>query len=288
MLLQSSIGESIASAIFMCIVLLALISPLIYAGWKNRNRYYELHSVNKDFKETSVNNPVFVTGTINNVSKKIESPFRSKKCSLAMWDICVLKRMGKLDTGIIWSQYCIGITGDSIKLDTGNERLTIRDLSNTKILNSKEKIKKALMSDSTTKFSSVEIELDNQSFENKVRPKDEPDKKYRDFTDNIRFDRPTKDSYSLIGKILCKLRTPRDTTRYREKVFESGDKITIIGKKTNNGLCFKKCGDISPLITSKTRSKILRKYQMAYIFQLYIIPIFCVLFSALMGYAAYL
>lgn len=288
MLLQSSLGESIVSAMFMCIVLLALSSPLIYAGWKNRDRYYELSSVNTDFKESAINKPVFVSGKIDNVSKKIESPFRSKKCSLAMWDISVLKRIGKLDTGIVWSQYCMGIIGDNITINTGDQDVKIRGLNTTKILDSKEKIKRSLMADSASKFSSVEIELDSQSFENKVRPKEETPKEYQSFTDNIRFNRPRRDSYNLIGKILCKLRTPRDTTRYREKIFNNGDKVSIIGMKLEDGIKFKKCEDISPLLISKTRNQILRKYRIAYVFQLYIVPIFCILFSTLMGYAAYL
>jgi hypothetical protein len=269
-------------------VLLAVSSPFMYAGLKNKNRYYELSSIDKDFEMASINDLVFVSGEIGNVSEKIESPFRSKKCSLAMWDISVLKRFGKADSSTIWSQSCIGLIGDNTMIDTGDQEIKVKDLNSTEIFNSKDKMKRSLVTDSASEFASIEMELDNQSFQRNVKPIDEPPREYRDFTEDIRFDEPNKDSYTLIGKILCKLRTPRDTTRYREKVFNTGDSITIIGKKSKNGVLFEKSKNINPLLMSKTRSQILRKYRISYVFQLYTVPILCILFSVLMGYAAYL
>lgn len=288
MLLQSSPVKSIASAILLCMVLLAVSSPLIYAGLKNRNRYSEFSSISKDFDTASLNEPVFISGKICNMSDKIESPFRSKECSLAIWDISVLKRFGRADSSSIWSQSCIGLIGDKTMIDIGDEKIKIRNLNSTEFFNSEDKMRRTLVTDTTNEIGSIEMELDNHSFENKVSPIDESPERYQDFTKNIRFDKPNKNSYNLIGKVLCKLRTPRDTTRYREKVFTTRDNITVIGKKSKDGILFEKSEGIDPLLMSNTRSQILRKYRISYVFQLYIVPILCISFSALMGYAAYL
>lgn len=114
------------------------------------------------------------------------------------------------------------------------------------------------------------------------------DEKYKQLIDRLGFNRPTKNSYTIVGRLTSKVRTPTDTTRYREKVFEPGDKISVIGKKTDKGVSFVSSGSMEPVISSRSTDNILRKYRRAYVFQLYAVPIFCVLFAALLGYGAYI
>jgi hypothetical protein len=202
-------------------------------------------------------------------------------------DTIRLKRRGTLGTGFVWSQEAIGIKGHQMIIETSDSNVRVDNLSCKKVLGSSEKIKRSLMADSTTKFSSIEIELDDEGFEKKVEPIKEAPVQYSRFTDKLAFERPRRDSYGLIGRVLTKLRTPSDTTRYRESVFQSGDEISVIGKKTRNGLSFESPESMNPLISSKHISKIEQKYRRAYLFQLYLIPVFCVLFSAVMTYGSY-
>lgn len=280
--------ESVASAMLLCTVLLTLASPIIYSGWKNRGRFQKLSSIESRPSDSSTGDYVLFSGTIESVSENIRSPLRKDSCCLAMWDICRLKRRGTLGTGFVWSQEAIGMEGGKLILDTEDGNVEIENLSDRKVLNAEEKVKRSLMADATTKFSSVELELDEECFEDRVRPTEDDLIKYEDFTDSLDFDRPTRSSYTIIGRLLCKLRTPEDTTRYRESVFKKGDKVTIVGKKKDDGISFVESDSMSPLISSKPISKILRRYRLAYLSQVYLIPAFCIGLSAILGYGAYL
>jgi hypothetical protein len=205
-----------------------------------------------------------------------------------MWDISSLKRRGTLGTGFVWSQEALGIKSKDLVISTEHGDVKVKKLSNQKVLDSSEKIKRSLMADSTSKFSSIEIELDEECFENKVEPTEQPPKNYKRFTTGLDFERYLKDGYGIIGRVFSKLRTPSGTTRYREKVFQKGDSISIIGRRTEDGVSFVESESMSPLVSSKPVSKILRKYRLSYIFQMYFIPLFCVGFSAFLGYGAYL
>lgn len=286
---SSGLLESIGSASMMCIVLLTLSSPIIYAGWKNRNRFQKLSSVNTNFRKCSIDDPVAISKEIKDTSKLINSPFRSKNCCISIYDICTLRRRGTLGVGFVWSQECIGIRGDEIVIGNNGNNISVNNLSHHKTLNTNEKIKRTLVSDSTNKFSSIEMELENNNcFEDKIEPTEDTPVNYSDFIDNTRFKRPTKESYNFIGRIFRRLRTPSDTTRHREKVFQVGDHITVLGTKSRNGVSFSSSESIDPLISSKPMTEILRKYRMSYIMQLYIIPLSCILFSAILGYGAYI
>lgn len=271
----------------MLVVLLVLSSPLIYAGWKNKNRFGKLSSVNSEWQDSSTGETVAVSGRITKSSEQIKSPFQSKVCSLVMWDISTLKRRGTLGAGFVWSQEAIGIDGNKLVISTDDRDINVDGISNQKVLSSSEKVKRSLMADSTSKFSSAEIELDDESFEHRARPTKDNKNRYKKFESNIKFERPERDDYTLIGKILAKLRTPEYTTRYRERTFEKGDKISVIGKKTSEGISFVSSESTSPLISSSSISDILLKYRVSYTFQLYGIPIFCILISATLGYTSY-
>lgn len=285
--LLSSLVESLGAGFLLCFVLLTLGSPIIYAGWKNRERFRNISSIPRELENASVGDQVAISGNVDKSSKRTDSPFQSKNCQLAMWDICRLKRRGTLGTGFVWSQEAIGIRSHQMIIETSDGNVRVDNLSCKKVLGSSEKVKRSLMADSTTKFSSIEIELDDEGFEKKVEPVKEAPVQYSRFTDKLAFERPRRDSYGLIGRVLTKLRTPSDTTRYREAVFQSGDEISVIGKKTRNGLSFESSESMNPLISSKHISKIEQKYRRAYLFQLYFIPVFCVLFSAVMTYGSY-
>jgi hypothetical protein len=285
---SSGLIESIGAATMMCTVLLILGSPLIYAGWKNRKRFRELSSINSNFNNSTVGDYIIISGDIKSSTGIISSPFQSNNCCLAMWDISSLKRRGTLGAGFVWSQEALGIKSKDLVISTDSGDVKVKKLSNQKVLDSSEKIKRSLMADSTSKFSSIEIELDYECFEDKVKPIEESPTNYKDFTDELDFKRSVKDQYGIIGKVLSKLRTPSGTTRYREKVFQKGDSISIIGCRTKDGVAFVESDSISPLVSSKPVSKILRKYRLSYLFQMYFIPIFCVCFSAFLGYGAYL
>lgn len=285
--LLSGLVESLGAGALLCSVLLILGSPMIYAGWKNRGRFRKISSIPHELENASVGDQVVVSGNIDKSSKSADSPFQSEDCQLAMWDICRLKRRGTLGAGFVWSQQAIGMKGEQVVVNKSDSNVRVDGLSCEKVLGSSEKIKRSLMADSTTKFSSIEIELDDEGFEKKVEPIKEAPVRYSRFTDKLGFERPSRDSYGLIGRVSSKLRTPSDTTRYREAVFQSGDKISVIGKKTRNGLSFESSESMNPLISSKHISKIERKYRRAYLFQLYFIPVFCVLFSAVMTYGSY-
>lgn len=280
--------ESIGASIMMLIVLLVLSSPLIYAGWKNKSRFDKLSSANSKWESSSEGEPIAMSGRIKSSSERIESPFNAKICSLAVWDISTLKRRGTLGTGFVWSQEAVGIDGSELTIDTGDRNINVDRISNQKVLSSSEKVKRSLMADSTSKFSSVEIELDDESFEDRTKPTEDNSDRYENFESDIKFERPERDDYSSIGKILAKLRTPEYTTRYREKTFEKGDKISVIGKRTSDGISFVSSKSTSPLISSSSISDILLKYRMSYTFQLYVIPTFCILVSATLGYSSYI
>lgn len=286
--LSSGPAESVGSAMLMCIVLLILSSPIIYAGWKNRGRFQELSSIESRPSDSSVGDYVLFSGRIRSISESIRSPLRGNSCCLAMWDICELKRRGTLGAGYVWSQEALGMKGGELVVDTEEGDVKVDGLSDKKVLNAGEKVKRSLMADSTTKFSSVEMELDQESFEERARPTEEDHGEYEDFSDGLGLDRTTIESYTIIGRLLSKLRTPEYTTRYREATFQTGDEISIIAKKGEDGVKFVESDSVSPLVSSRSISKILRRYRLAYLFQLYIIPIFCIGFSAILGYGAYL
>lgn len=280
--------ESIGASILMLIVLLVLSSPLIYAGWKNKSRFDKLSSVNSKWESSSEGEPIAMSGRIKSSSERIESPFNAKICSLAVWDISTLKRRGTLGAGFVWSQEAVGIDGNELVIETDNRDINVDRISSEKVLDSGEKLKHSLMADSTSKFSCVEIELDDESFEDRTKPTGVNSNRYENFESDIKFERPERDDYSSIGKILAKLRTPEYTTRYREKTFEKGDKISVIGKRTSDGISFVSSESTSPLISSSSISDILLKYRMSYTFQLYFIPTFCILVSATLGYSSYI
>lgn len=283
---SSSAVESFGAAMLMCVVLLLLASPVIYAGWKNRNRFQNLRSIESNFKNSDIGDYVLLSGQIECISQNIRSPFQSEYCCLSMWDVSTLNRTGNLGAGFYWSQEAVGIDACDISVSTDSKNVRIKNISNEKTLDADEKIKRSIMADSTSKFSSVEIQLDDSSFSEKIRPTEES--KYEDFDESFSFTRPSKDSYGIIGSILSKVRTPEGTTRYREYNFKEGDKLTIIAKKTSEGLSYESSESVNPLISPDSISSITRKYRLAYLFQLYFVPSFCIIFSGLLGYGAYL
>lgn len=286
--LLSSLIQTAGSGTLLLSVLLTLTSPMIYAGWKSKERFDRLSSIPDGIEEASVGDQVSVSGNVGRSSTKTESPFQSKNCELAMWDICRLKRRGTLGAGFVWSQEAIGMRDDRVVIETGDDSVRVHNLSCQEVLDSSEKIKRSLMADSTTKFSSIEIELENCEFEERFEPINEPPAKYDELTDELTFEKPSRNSYDSIERAFRKLRTPSNTTRYRESVFQKGDRISVIGKKTKNGLSFESSESTNPLISSRPVSDIKRKYRRAYIFQLYSIPILCVVFSAVMTYGSYI
>lgn len=282
--LSSGAPESVGATIIMCLTLLAISSPIMYAGWKNKQRFEQV----SEAREGNQDDTIIVSGSIKNASDRIVSPFESENCSITLWDVSTLMRTGTVGSKSVWSQEIVGIQAGELVIEDDGEDVAVTGFSDERKLDTGDQIKRALVKDTTSKFSSVEMELESDCFEKIFEPVDSLSYQYKKFAEDKRIERATKDSYDFLGKLLRRIRVPSDSIRYREKNFEEGDNLTIIGRNTDNGVLFEETEEMSPLISSKPISKILRRYRLAYILQLYCVPIICVLFSGLMGYAAYL
>lgn len=282
--LSSGAPESVGAAIIMCLTLLAISSPIMYAGWKNKQRFEQV----SEAREGNQDDTIIVSGSIKNASDRIVSPFESENCSITLWDVSTLMRTGTVGSKSVWSQEVVGVQAGDLVIEDDGEDIAVTGFSDERKLDTGDQIKRALVKDTTSRFSSVEMELESDCFEKIFEPVDSLSYQYKKFAEDKRIERVTKDSYDFLGKLLRRIRVPSDSIRYREKNFEEGDNLTIIGRNTDNGVLFEETEEMSPLISGKPISKILRRYRLAYILQLYCVPIICVLFSGLMGYAAYL
>lgn len=285
-ILSSSVIEGIAGGMIMCATLLAISTPIMYAGWKNKQRFNQVREArsNKDDNDDSV----VVSGSIKRASNEVMSPFRSEDCSIAMWDVSNLTRTAASGSEAAWSQELIGVKSNEVVVDDNGKEVKIKPFSEERLLGAGDQAKRALVKDTTSRFSSVEQAINSDSFERIFEPIDTLRSPYRRFTNSKNIDRVSVNSYDLSTKVMSRIRTPTDSIRYREKTFQVGDHLTIIGRETNSGVSFEETDLVSPLISGKPISKILRKYKLAYTLQLYCIPAICVLFSSLLGYGAYI
>lgn len=296
-ILTSGAAESAVAAGFMCLVLLAVSSPVTYAGWKNEQKYQELSEILSG--EPSVGEYTAVSGTIQSDSNTVNSPFQSDECQLTLWEISVLHRISAPE----WSQQAVGINGGSLTLeldsngngsrngnDAVNREITVQNLSHRKLLDSSEKLKRSLIADSTSKFGSVEMEFEisNPGHEKKVNPTNDSPQAYTEFSRTIGFERDKKESLGIYATILSQILTPSYTTRYRETNFQSGDTLHVVGKKLPSAISFESSDSTNPFISSTPLPQVLNKYRVYYLIQFYGAPLLCLLISAVLGYAAYL
>ncbi|ERG97761.1 MAG: hypothetical protein J07HQX50_01789, partial [Haloquadratum sp. J07HQX50] len=115
--------------------------------------------------------------------------------------------------------------------------------------------------------------------------------KYRDHNHEVGVDRTTVEAYTKAGRLINKLlrivpAPPADTIRYRESTFHSGDKITVIGKKTETGISCEETesNSVSPAVFSGTLSDHLSVYRQQYLSRLYGFPLLSLLIAVLFGY----
>lgn len=281
--LSSTPGESIGAGMLLLLVLLALSSPIAYGGWKNKQRYHELSAISDDLAAATPGECVSVSGTISRRSQQVRSPYQSQSCAVALWDIAQFSgdRRG-------WETKAIGIIAGELQLITDDGQVVVSGLSREKTLTTTEMIKRPLTTDASSAIASVQIELGRSSTERRFRPSQEPPEPYRTQAKTAGIDIPIAEPPGRLKRVLSTLRTPADTSRYRKSVFQSGDQMTIVGKKTETGLSFESADSVQPIVSSRPLPALRKKYRFYGAVQLYGIPAVCVVLAALAAYGAYL
>lgn len=281
----ANFGESLAVGFLFSLILLFVGSPIIYSGFKKRQRHHELSEIPTELSDAVPGESVVVSGTVSSRSGKIESPYRSQSCALALWDTASLVR----SNGSQWVSRAAGVSAGELVITAHSGRVPIRNISQRRTTTTTAEVGRSILfPDATSGLDFVKQQLRRTSFERRFRPTDELPDRYRSHNREIGFDRRTRESYDTLGTILEKLLTPSGTVRYRELTFQTGDKITAVGKMTQNGIVFEPAESVHPIVSSVPLSSLLRRYQRQYMLQLYGFSALCLLFSGLLAYAVYL
>ncbi len=282
---SGSLGEGLAVGILFGIVLLLVVSPIIYSGFKKRQRYQELSGIPVGLSSVASGETVVISGTVSSQSGAVASPYRSQNCALALWDTASLNR----SNGTQWVSRGAGITGDELVITADSGRVPVTNISQCRNPTTTAQIvQSTLFPDATSGLAFVTKELRQASFERQFRPTDELPDRYQSHNREIGFDRETRESSDTLGTVLGKLLTPSGTVRYRELTFQDGDSITVIGKKTRGGIAFEPAESIQPVVVSASLSSLLGRYRRQYVFQLYGTAAVVLLFSGVMGSLVYL
>ncbi len=281
---SGSLGEGLAVGILFGIVLLLVVTPIIYSGFKKRQRYQELSGIPAGLSDAVTGEGVVISGTVSSRSGTVASPYRSQNCALALWDTASLNR----SNGTQWVPRGSGITGNELVITADSGRVPVTNISQRRnTTTTAQMVQSTLFPDATSGLAFVRKELHGASFERRFRPTDELPDRYQSHNREIGFDRETRESYDTLGTVLEKLLTPSGTVRYRELTLQDGDEITAVGKKTRDGIAFEPAESIQPVVVSASLSSLLSRYRRQYVFQLYGTAAVVVLFSGLMGYLRY-
>lgn len=276
---------SIAAASLLFLVFLAIGSPVIYAGWKQRRQYHELSAVHTSLDDATPGEAVVVSGTVSSRSQTVDSPYRSQSCALALWDTARLSR----GQGTQWILEASGVTAGELLVTVDTEHVPVTGLSRQRsVTTTSQKLRSTLGLDANSELASLDTELSRSGFERQFTPTEELTDSYRAHNRDIGFDRPTRDSYDTVGRLLAGRLTPHNTVRYRESTFQSGDEITIVGEKTDDGISFTEVGTTQPIISSEQLPSRLGRYRRGYTLRLYGLPMFFLLFSALIAYTLFI
>lgn len=279
--LASTAGESIAAGTLLLFVLLAIGSPIMYGGWKNRQRYQQLSQVSDDLQQATLGESVAVSGTISDRSEPVESPYQSQSCRIALWDIARYNSRS-------WTLEAVGISASELLIVTDDESVSVTGLSRQQRLTATEQVKSLVTTDARSAFASVLLELGRSSFATRFTPDQKITEPYQTHAERIGVDLPDRDTYGIIQTVASTFRTPTDTVRYRESTFQSGDKLTVVGTKTRRGVSFETAASTQPVISSQPLSVLRKKYRRYSRLQLYGIPVVFFLISAVAAYGAYL
>jgi hypothetical protein len=281
---SGSLGEALAVGVLFGIVLLLVVTPIIYSGFKKRQRHQELSGIPVGLSDAVTGESAVVSGTVSSQSGHIESPYRSQNCALALWDMASLNR----SNGTQWVSRGSGMTGNKLIITADSGHVPVMNISQCRNqTTTAQMIQSTLFPDATSGLAFLRKELRRASFERRFRPTDELPDRYRSHTQEIGFDRTTRESSDTLGTILAKLLIPSGTVRYRELTFRDGDEITVIGKRTRDGIAFEPAESIQPVVVSASLSSLLSRYRRQYLFQLYGSAAFVLLFSGLIGYLVY-
>lgn len=275
---------TVAAASLLFLVLLAIGSPVVYAGWKQRRQYHELSAVHTSLDDATPGEAVVVSGTVSSRSQTVDSPYRSQSCALALWDTARLSR----GQGTQWILEASGVTAGELLVTVDTEHVPVTGFPRQRrIATTSQKLRSTLGLDGSFERA-VDTELSRSGFERQFTPTETLTDSYRAHNRDIGFDRPTRDSYDMVGRLLTGLLTPHNTVRYRELTFQSGDEITVVGKKTDDGISFAETGATQPIISSEPLPSRLGRYRRGYTLRLYGLPMCFLLFSALIGYTLFI
>jgi hypothetical protein len=281
---NSPVG-SIAAASLTFLVFLAIGSPVVYAGWEQRRQYHELSAVHTSLDDATPGEAVVVSGTVSSRSQTVDSPYRSQSCALALWDTARLSR----GQGTQWILEASGVTAGELLVTVDTEHVPITGFPRQRrVATTSQKLRSTLGLDGNSELAFVDTELSRSGFERQFTPTEALTDGYRAHNRDIGFDRPTRDSDDTVGRLLTGLLTPHNTVRYRELIFQSGDEITVVGKKTDDGISFTEAGATQPIISSEQLPSRLGRYRRGYILRLYGLPMCLSLFSALIGYTLFI
>jgi len=281
---SGSLVEGLAGGILCGIVLLFVISPIIYSGLKKRQRYQELSGIPAGLSDAVSGESVIISGTVSSRSGTVESPYRSQNCALVLWDTASLNR----SNGTQWVSRGSGITGDELVVTADSGRVPVTNISQRRNpTTTTQMVQSTLFPDATSGLAFLRKELRQASFERRFRPTDELPDRYRSHNREIGFDRKTRESSDTLGTVLGKLLTPSGTARYRELTLQDSDEITVVGKKTRDGIAFEPAESIQPVVVSAPLSSLLSRYRRQYMFQLYGTAAVVLLLSGLIGYLVY-
>ena len=120
--LMDPLTATIVVVSLMLLILLAFGSPIIYTGWKQRQQYHQLSAIHTSLDDAIPGEAVAVSGTVSSQSRTIDSPYRSQRCALALWDTARLSRY----EGPQWFLKASGVMADEllITLDTEHAPVT--------------------------------------------------------------------------------------------------------------------------------------------------------------------
>lgn len=279
--LMDPLTATIVVVSLMLLILLAFGSPIIYTGWKQRQQYHQLSAIHTSLDDAIPGEAVAVSGTVSSQSRTIDSPYRSQRCALALWDTARLSR----GQGPQWFLEASGVMADELLITLDTEHVPVTgQLRQKRVLTTAQTLSSALGVDVNSTLAFIDTELSQSGFEKQFTPTEDLTETYRAHNRDIGFDRPTRDSSNMLGRLLAEQLTPHNTVRYRELTFQGGDEITIIGEKTDDGISVVETGGTHPIISSESLSNRLSRYRREYVLRLYGYPAFCLLFSALIAY----
>ncbi len=291
------------------LILLAFGSPIIYTGWKQRQQYHQLSAIHTSLDDAIPGEAVAVSGTVSSRSRTIDSPYRSQRCALALWDTM---RLSRGTQGSQWFLEASGVMADELLISIDTEHVPVTGLpQQRRVSTTAQTMSSALGVDVNSTLAFIDTELSQsgvvfekevverlegileqshrgesprETFEKQFTPTEDLTETYRAHNREIGFDRPTRNSSDTLGRLLAEQLTPHNTVRYRELTFQGGDEITIIGEKTDDSISFVETRGTQPIISSESLSNHLSRYRLEYVLRLYGYPAFCLLFSALIAY----